>query len=182
AGSRDGRHPARDTRAGRGADAVIDRGSDPAGAPQPAGCRDGGNERHPDRGPDRLQQAPARRERRGTPAAGARAHDRRDLSGRYPYAPPIQEQGRRELIMLSKRCAESGPRGWLRFVATLATIVAAMAAPRGLDGQIILTQPEGVITIARGTSASIQYPGELTRVSVTDPAVAEALVLTPFEV
>jgi len=84
--------------------------------------------------------------------------------------------------MLSKRRTESRPGGLRVLVATLVKMALALAAPRGLEGQVILTQPESVITIAKGTSASIQYPGQLTRVSVTDPAVAEAVVMTPSEV
>jgi len=84
--------------------------------------------------------------------------------------------------MLSKHRAEPRPVGIRVFVAALVTLALVLAAPRSLDGQVILTQPEGVITIAQGTSASILYPGQLTRVSVTDPAVAEAVVMTPSEV
>ncbi len=67
-------------------------------------------------------------------------------------------------------------------VAALALMVTALAAPGSLHGQLILSTPERVITLAKGTSALIQYPGELTRVSVTDPNVAEAVVMSPTEV
>jgi len=69
-----------------------------------------------------------------------------------------------------------------------ALLVAAFSATMGLlspgtlHGQFILSEPEQVITLAKGTSALIQYPGELTRVSVTDPSVAEAVVMSPTEV
>lgn len=76
----------------------------------------------------------------------------------------------------------SGRTGLRALVAALVAVVVGLAAPRSLHGQNILTEPESVITLAQGTSALIQYPGELTRVSVTDPAVAEAVVMSPTEV
>jgi Flp pilus assembly secretin CpaC len=84
--------------------------------------------------------------------------------------------------MLSKRRAASRASGNRVFLAMLAVLGLALAAPRSLDGQVILTEPEEIITISQGTSALIQYPGELTRLSVTDPAIAEAVVMTPSEV
>ncbi|MCG6956905.1 MAG: pilus assembly protein N-terminal domain-containing protein [Gemmatimonadetes bacterium] len=75
--------------------------------------------------------------------------------------------------------------GWSRvriLVAAFAVVATALALPRSLDGQEILQNPERVLTLAKGTSALIQYPGELTRVSVTDPNVAEAVVMSPTEV
>ncbi|MGD8318836.1 MAG: type II and III secretion system protein family protein [Gemmatimonadota bacterium] len=67
-------------------------------------------------------------------------------------------------------------------VALFALAAIALARPSTLHGQSILSTPERVITLAKGTSALIQYPGELTRVSVTDPEVAEAVVMSPTEV
>lgn len=78
--------------------------------------------------------------------------------------------------------AASGRTGFRALVAALVAAVVGLAAPRSLHGQNILTEPESVITLAQGTSALIQYPGELTRVSVTDPSVAEAVVMSPTEV
>ncbi|MEJ2203613.1 MAG: pilus assembly protein N-terminal domain-containing protein, partial [Gemmatimonadota bacterium] len=68
------------------------------------------------------------------------------------------------------------------FVAALGLTLLGLAAPRSLHGQFIISEPESVISIARGTSALIDYPGELTRVSVTDVSVAEAVVMSPTEV
>jgi pilus assembly protein CpaC len=84
--------------------------------------------------------------------------------------------------MLSKLRSESRPGGSRVFAAVLVAVALVHAAPRSLDGQVIMTEPEGVITIAQGTSALIQHPGEFTRVSITNPAVAEYQVMTPSEV
>ena len=67
-------------------------------------------------------------------------------------------------------------------IAALGVVLLGLAMPRELIGQHILSDPEGVITLAQGTSALIDYPGELTRVSVTNPGVAEAVVMSPTEV
>ena len=67
-------------------------------------------------------------------------------------------------------------------IAALGVVLLGLAMPRELIGQHILSDPESVITIAHGTSALIDYPGELTRVSVTNPGVAEAVVMSPTEV
>lgn len=84
--------------------------------------------------------------------------------------------------MHSKLRSEPRSGGRRVFTAALVTAALVYCAPRGLDGQVILTEPEGVITIAQGTSALIQHPGEFARVSVTNPTVAEAVVMTPSEV
>ena len=60
-------------------------------------------------------------------------------------------------------------------VAAIGLTLLGLIAPRNLYGQFIISDPEAVISIAQGTSALIDYPGELTRVSVTDVSVAEAL-------
>jgi pilus assembly protein CpaC len=67
-------------------------------------------------------------------------------------------------------------------IAVLGVALLGLATPKELIGQHILSDPESVITIAHGTSALIDYPGELTRVSVTNPGVAEAVVMSPTEV
>lgn len=84
--------------------------------------------------------------------------------------------------MVRKSRSESGGAGLRILVAALLAGAMGLATPRDAHGQYILSNPEGVITLARGTSALIQYPGELTRVSVTDPSVAEAVVMSPTEV
>jgi len=67
-------------------------------------------------------------------------------------------------------------------LAAVCALLMGLMIPNQVHGQRILTEPESAISIARGTSALIDYPGELTRVSVADPAVAEAVVLSPQEV
>ncbi len=67
-------------------------------------------------------------------------------------------------------------------VAAVGFAVASLLAPKSLHGQHILSDPESVITLAQGTSALIQYPGELTRISVTDAGIAEAVIMSPTEV
>ncbi len=81
----------------------------------------------------------------------------------------------------------SSPRSLTRrsffpvLLAALCAMLLGLMIPNRLTGQRILTEPEAAITLARGTSAVIDYPGELTRVSVADPAVAEAVVLSTQE-
>lgn len=57
-----------------------------------------------------------------------------------------------------------------------------LVAPRRAEGQRVIQEPERVITLARGTSVLIEFPGGLTRTSVSDPAIAEAVVISPTEV
>ena len=67
-------------------------------------------------------------------------------------------------------------------LAAVCGLLMGLLIPRQIHGQMILTEPEAAITLAMGTSGLIDYPGELTRVSVADPSVAEAVVLSPQEV
>jgi pilus assembly protein CpaC len=50
------------------------------------------------------------------------------------------------------------------------------------SAQQFITEPEGAVTLARGTSAVLVSPIEFNRVSIADPAVAEAVVVSPNEV
>lgn len=68
------------------------------------------------------------------------------------------------------------------FLAAVCGLLMGLLIPNRVTGQRITTEPEAAITLALGTSGLIDYPGELTRVSVADPAVAEAVVLSPQEV
>ena len=67
-------------------------------------------------------------------------------------------------------------------LAAVCGLLMGLFIPSQITGQMILTRPEAAITLAKGTSGLIDYPGELTRVSVADPSVAEAVVLSPQEV
>jgi pilus assembly protein CpaC len=67
-----------------------------------------------------------------------------------------------------------------RFAALLLGAFLA-SSPRAAAQQFI-TQPEGAVTLARGTSAVLVSPVELNRISMADPEVAEAVVMSPTEV
>lgn len=66
---------------------------------------------------------------------------------------------------------------WTVSLALAATLQASMAM-----GQQVLSTPERVITVVRGTSVLLQVPGVLERVSIADPEIADAIVLPPGEV
>ncbi len=51
-----------------------------------------------------------------------------------------------------------------------------------LEAQGVLTTPEQTITISRGMSALITIPAPLERVSIADPAIADALPLSGTEI
>lgn len=63
-------------------------------------------------------------------------------------------------------------------------LLLALAAllPSLAGAQQVLTEAEQTVTVVRGNSALLQVPAELERVSIADPAVAEAVVLSPREV
>ena len=65
---------------------------------------------------------------------------------------------------------------------TLVGLALAALLPIAAAGQQVLTKPEAVVTVVRGTSALLELPGRLERVSIADPKVAEAVVITPQEV
>ncbi len=50
------------------------------------------------------------------------------------------------------------------------------------SGQQFITEPQGAVSLAKGTSAVLVNPVELNRVSIADPNVAEAVVVSPTEV
>jgi pilus assembly protein CpaC len=58
--------------------------------------------------------------------------------------------------------------------------VAVVSSPA--SAQQFITAPEGSVTLARGTSAVLVTPLEISRVSMADPEVAEAVVVSPTEV
>jgi pilus assembly protein CpaC len=64
----------------------------------------------------------------------------------------------------------------------LVGLALAALLPVAAAGQQVLTKPEAVVTVVRGTSALLELPGRLERVSIADPKVAEAVVVTPQEV
>lgn len=66
---------------------------------------------------------------------------------------------------------------WLTTLVMGVVTVAATPA----SGQRFITEPEGAVILARGTSAVLVSPVEISRVSMADPDVAEAVVMTPRE-
>jgi pilus assembly protein CpaC len=69
-------------------------------------------------------------------------------------------------------------RGWL---ATLLLGALSMAGSPA-SAQVFFTDPDGSVSLARGTSAVLVSPVEFSRVSMADPDVAEAVVMSPREV
>ena len=59
-------------------------------------------------------------------------------------------------------------------------VVPVLALPA--SAQVFLTQPDGSVSLARGTSAVLVSPVQFNRVSMADPDVAEAVVMSPTEV
>jgi pilus assembly protein CpaC len=86
------------------------------------------------------------------------------------------------MIMLTNPRSETSWSIFQILLAAVCAVLMGLLIPRQIEGQNILTEPEAAITLAQGTSGVIDYPGELTRVSVADPSVAEAVVLSPQEV
>lgn len=83
-----------------------------------------------------------------------------------------------------ERHGRNGLRGrgsqgvWLLSFLLGATMI--MGAP--LSGQMFITEPEGAVSLAQGTSAVLVSPVEFGRVSMANPEVAEAVVVSPTEV
>ncbi|MDX1494478.1 MAG: pilus assembly protein N-terminal domain-containing protein [Longimicrobiales bacterium] len=67
--------------------------------------------------------------------------------------------------------------GWK---AMALAVVVTTAGP--LSAQQFITDPEGAVSLARGTSAVLVSPVEFDRVSMADPEVAEAVVVSPNEI
>lgn len=57
-----------------------------------------------------------------------------------------------------------------------------LALPAQLAAQRVITQPERVVSVSKGASALLVNPVAIQRFSVGEPAIAEALVLSPTEV
>ena len=66
---------------------------------------------------------------------------------------------------------------WL--VTLLLGVVTLAGTPA--SAQQFITTPQGSVTLARGTSAVLVSPVEISRVSMADSEVAEAVVMTPRE-
>jgi pilus assembly protein CpaC len=68
-----------------------------------------------------------------------------------------------------------------RWLAPLLLGVVALAGSPA-SAQQFITAPHGSVTLARGTSAVLVTPVAISRVSMADPDVAEAVVMSPSEV
>ncbi len=64
---------------------------------------------------------------------------------------------------------------------TLALSLVSLA-PERASAQRVITQPERVISVSKGASALLVNPATISRFSIGDPGIAEALVLSPTEV
>jgi len=69
-------------------------------------------------------------------------------------------------------------------VRTLAAFVAGALLLTALpaSAQVFITEPEGSVSLAQGTSAVLVSPTQFNRVSMADPNVAEAVVVSPTEI
>lgn len=65
-------------------------------------------------------------------------------------------------------------------LALLLTAFAAAASPA--SAQVFLTEPDQAVSLARGTSVVLVSPVPINRISMADPAVAEAVAMSPTEV
>jgi pilus assembly protein CpaC len=69
-------------------------------------------------------------------------------------------------------------RGWFAGLVLVAFSVIASPA----SAQVFLTEPDGAVSLALGTSVVLVSPVELRRISMANPDVAEAVVMSPREV
>ncbi|MDX1566242.1 MAG: pilus assembly protein N-terminal domain-containing protein [Longimicrobiales bacterium] len=65
---------------------------------------------------------------------------------------------------------------------SLFLVAALLAIGLPASAQEFITEPEGSVSLARGTSAVLVSPVEFDRISMADPEVAEAVVMSPSEV
>jgi pilus assembly protein CpaC len=68
----------------------------------------------------------------------------------------------------------------MRRLSLLVAVALQVAAPA--SAQVFITEPEGAVSLARGTSAVLVSPTAFNRVSIADPEIAEAVVVSPTEV
>lgn len=61
-------------------------------------------------------------------------------------------------------------------------LVAMLVAVSPASAQRFITEPEGAVSLARGTSAVLVSTVDFDRVSMADPEIAEAVVVSPNEV
>jgi pilus assembly protein CpaC len=66
------------------------------------------------------------------------------------------------------------------FSMLLFVALSGIGAPA--SAQVFLTEPDHAVSLARGTSAVLVNPVAISRISMADPDVAEAVVMSPTEV
>ena len=69
-------------------------------------------------------------------------------------------------------------RGWIAALA----LAAISSAGSPASAQVFLTEPDEAVSLARGTSIVLVSPVPISRISMADPDVAEAVVMSPTEV
>lgn len=73
--------------------------------------------------------------------------------------------------------------GWRRCGHLAAWVVIALSATAGGgSAQVFLTEPDRTVSVAKGASAVLVSPVTISRISIADPDVAEAVVMSPREV
>jgi pilus assembly protein CpaC len=78
-------------------------------------------------------------------------------------------------------------RGWVgsvfvRSVVGATALLLALATPRASTAQRVVRAPEQVVSVSKGASALLVNSTAIQRFSIGDPAVAEAVVVSPTEV
>lgn len=81
-----------------------------------------------------------------------------------------------------KRSESCSRAAWCARSAWIILVVTLLGTGRPASAQQFITQPEGSVTLARGTSAVLVSPIQFSRISMADPEVAEAVVMSPTEV
>ena len=64
----------------------------------------------------------------------------------------------------------------------LLVLIAYLGMPRAAQGQRVVRSPEQVVSVSKGASALLVNSTPIQRFSIGDPAVAEAVVVSPTEV
>jgi pilus assembly protein CpaC len=69
-----------------------------------------------------------------------------------------------------------------RWSLSVAAVAAAATLPVSAHAQRVVSQPQQVISVSRGASALLVNPSNIVRITIGDPAVADANVVSPTEV
>jgi len=71
---------------------------------------------------------------------------------------------------------------WRWCFACALGVIAYLGMPRAAQGQRVVRSPEQVVSVSKGASALLVNSTPIQRFSIGDPAVAEAVVVSPTEV